>query len=130
MVKELNIKETDTVLDFCTGTGSFLLEAGKYSKHLIGCECNEERFTLTKCNFILNGSDYKQLYHNSCFNQEFPKVNKSIINPPFSCDIPDEDIEENITNWKSYNEEQKFLLYQVQCLKEGGLGACTVQNTL
>ena len=40
------------------------------------------------------------------------------------------DVEENITNWKSYNEEQKFLLYQVQCLKEGGLGACTVQNTL
>ena len=129
MVKELDIKETDTVLDFCTGTGSFLLEAGKYSKHLIGCECNEERFTLTKCNFILNGYDYKQLYHNSCFNQKFPKVDKSIINPPFSCDIPDEDVEENITNWKSYNEEQKFLLYQVQCLKEGGLGACIIPRS-
>ena len=129
MVKELNIKDTDTVLDFCTGTGSFLLEAGKYTKHLIGCECNEERFTLTKCNFILNGYDYKRLYHNSCFNQEFPKVDKSIINPPFSCDIPDEDIKENITNWKSYNEEQKFLLYQVQCLKEGGLGACIIPRS-
>ncbi len=126
MVKELNIQESDNILDFCTGTGSFLLEAGKYTKKLIGCECNEERFTLTKCNFILNNYDYKQLYYNSCFNQIFPKVEKSIINPPFSCNIPDEDVEENITNWKSYNNEQKFLLYQVQNLKINGIGAAII----
>ena len=95
MVKELNIKETDTVLDFCTGTGSFLLEAGKYSKHLIGCECNNERYTLSKCNFILNKYPYNNLFYNNCFNQEFPKVDKSIINPPFSCNSPDENVKEN-----------------------------------
>ena len=126
MVKELDINETDTILDFCTGTGSFLLEAGKYSKHLIGCEYNEERYTLSRCNFILNDLEYKNIYHNNCFNQEFPKVDKSIINPPFSCKTLAENISENITNWKSYNEEQKFLLYQVQCLKIGGLGACII----
>jgi len=126
MVKELDIKPTDTVLDFCTGTGSFLLEAGKYSKHLIGCECNEERYTLSKSNFILNDFEYHNIYHNSCFNQEFPKVDKSIINPPFSCNNSDENVEENTTNWKSNTKEQKFLLYQVQCLKENGIGAAII----
>jgi len=126
MIKELEIKRDDVVLDFCTGTGSFLLEAGKYTKNLIGCECNCERYTLSKCNFILNDLDFSKLYYNSCFNQNFPKVDKSIINPPFNCNINDEDIEENITNWKNYNKEQRFLLYQIQCLKINGLGACII----
>ena len=122
MIKELNIKKNDVVLDFCTGTGSFLLEASKYSKNLIGCEYNEERYALSKCNFILNDLEYSNLYYNSCFNQKFIKVDKSIINPPFSCNCQDEEVNENITNWKNYNEEQRFLLYQIQCLKENGLG--------
>ena len=122
MIKELNIKKNDVVLDFCTGTGSFLLEASKYSKKLIGCEYNEERYALSKCNFILNDLEYSNLYYNSCFNQKFIKVDKSIINPPFSCNCQDEEVNENITNWKNYNEEQRFLLYQIQCLKENGLG--------
>jgi len=129
MTKELNIKKDDIILDFCLGTGSFLLEASKYSKNLIGCECNNERYVLSKCNFILNDLDYSNLYYNSCFNQNFPKVDKSIINPPFSCNCPDENVEENTTNWKSYKEEQKFLLYQIQCLKENGLGACIIPRS-
>ncbi len=126
MIKELDIKENDYVLDFCTGTGSFLLEAGKYTTNLIGCECNNERYALCKCNFILNDYAYNNLFYNNCFNQKFSKVDKSIINPPFSCNSPDEDVEENITNWKSYKKEQKFLLYQVQCLKENGIGAAII----
>ena len=129
MIKELDIKKDEIVLDFCTGTGSFLLEASKYSKNLIGCEYNEERYALCKCNFILNNLSYNNLYYNSCFNQTFQKVDKSIINPPFSCNSIDEEVEENITNWKSYNEEQKFLLYQIQCLKENGLGACIIPRS-
>ena len=129
MIKELNINKDDIVLDFCTGTGSFLLEAGKKSKNLIGCEYNEERYALCKCNFILNDLDYTQLYYNNCFNQLFIKVNKSIINPPFKCNSPDEEVEENITNWKKYNFEQKFLLYQVQNLKIGGIGACIIPRS-
>ena len=126
MVKELNINKDDIILDFCTGTGSFLLESSKYSKNLIGCEYNEERYALCKCNFILNDLDYNNLYYNSCFNQVFPKCDKSIINPPFSCKCLDEDVEENETNWKNYKKEQRFLLYQVQCLKIGGIGACII----
>ena len=129
MVKELNIKKGESVLDFCTGTGSFLLEAGKYTDNLIGCECNNERYTLSKCNFILNKFNYNNLYYSSCFNQEFPKVDKSIINPPFSCKVKDENVKEDITNWKKYNYEQKFLLYQVQCLKENGIGAAIIPRS-
>ena len=130
MVDNLNIKETDTLLDFCTGTGSFLLEGSKYTSHLIGCEYNEERYALAKCNFILNDLDYSKLYYNSCFSINFDKVDKSIINPPFSTNSSDLNlIENNETNWKLYNNEQKFLLYQVQCLKIGGLGACIIPRS-
>ena len=68
MVSLLNIKQTDKVLDFCTGTGSFLLEAGKYSKHLYGCENDMDRYTLAKYSFILNDLDYTNLQYKSCFN--------------------------------------------------------------
>lgn len=129
MVNELDIKETDEVLDFCTGTGSFLLESSKYSKKLIGCEYDEERYALCKCNFILNDLDYSYLYFNSCFNQLFPKVDKSIINPPFSSNCIDEDVKENTTNWKLYKEAQRFLLYQIQNLKIGGMGACIIPRS-
>ena len=85
MIKELDIKSDESVLDFCTGTGSFLIKASHYTKHLIGCENNDERYSLAKCNFILNDLDYSKLYYNSCFNQIFEKYDKIIINPPFSC---------------------------------------------
>ena len=129
MVSELNILNFDTVCDFCTGTGSFLIKASKYSKHLIGCENNDERYSLAKCNFILNDLDYTHLYYNSCFNQEFDKYDKVIINPPFSCPNPDSLIELNETNWKNFKREQKFILYQVQLLKENGIGCCIIPSS-
>ena len=129
MIDNLDIKQDDSVLDFCTGTGSFLLEASKHTNHLIGCENNEERYALLKCNFILNNLDYSKLYYNSCFSINFDKVDKSIINPPFSTNSSDLNLVENETKWQNYNNEQKFLLYQVQCLKIGGLGACIIPRS-
>ena len=126
MIKELNINPKDTICDFCTGTGSFLIKASQFSKHLIGCENNDERYSLAKCNFILNDLDYSHLYYNSCFNQEFEKYDKVIINPPFSCPNPDSLIELNETNWKDFKKEQKFVLYQIQLLKENGIGCCII----
>jgi len=129
MIKELNLKETDILLDFCTGTGSFLIEGSKYTKYLVGCENNDERYSLAKCNFILNDLDYSHLYYNSCFNQQFDKVDKVIINPPFSCSCPDATISLDETNWKLFKAEQKFVLYQVQCLKENGIGCCIIPRS-
>ena len=130
MISELQIKEDHSVLDFCTGTGSFLLESSKFTKNLIGCENNEERYALCKCNFILNGLDYSKLYFNSCFAQKFDKYDRSIINPPFSTNSSDVNlVENNETHWKEFNKEQKFLLYQVQHLKIGGIGACIIPRS-
>ena len=129
MINELHINHDNLLLDFCTGTGSFLLEGSKYTSHLIGCEYNEERYALAKCNFILNDLDYSKLYYNSCFSINFDKVDCSIINPPFSTNSSDLNLVENETKWQNYNNEQKFLLYQVQCLKIGGLGACIIPRS-
>ena len=38
-------------------------------------------------------------------------------------------VDKNITNWKSYTNEQRFLLYQVQSLKIGGIGACIIPRS-
>ena len=127
MIELLNIQENDSICDFCTGTGSFLIKSK--AKKLIGCENNEERYSLAKCNFILNNLDYSHLYYNSCFNQNFDKYDKVIINPPFSCNCPDSLVEIDETNWKKYNGEQKFILYQVQLLKENGIGAVIIPRS-
>lgn len=41
MVEQLELSPTDKVLDFCTGTGSFLIEVGKHTRYLYGCENND-----------------------------------------------------------------------------------------
>ncbi len=126
MVKELDIKPADYVLDTCTGTGSFLVKSSQYTDHLVGCENNEERYALAKCNFILHDMDYKHLYHESCFNVEFPVCDKLIINPPFGCDCIDEKSSRNDTSWKSFKREQKFVLHAIQFIREGGMGAVII----
>ena len=59
------------ILDFCTGTGSFLIKSSKFTKRLYGCENGDERYSLCKCNFILNDLDYNNLKYNSCFNEHY-----------------------------------------------------------
>jgi len=131
MVKELNLNENDKVLDFCTGTGSFLIECGKYTNNLYGCENNEERYSLCKCNFILNDLNYNHLKYNSCFNINYKSncFNKIIINPPFSCKCLDENNKNNNYNWKSFDEEQKFIMYMIELLKINGLGCCIIPRS-
>ena len=68
-------KELDNVnpklIDFCTGTGSFLIKGSKFTKALYGCECGDERYSLAKCNFILHDLNYDNLKYNSCFNEPY-----------------------------------------------------------
>lgn len=124
MIKELNISPNDKVLDFCTGTGSFLMEASKYTKYLYGCENNVERYSLAKCNFILKDLDYTNLHYNSCFNEQYlsNEFDKVVINPPFSCNNTDEINNCNYLNWKDFKEEQKFVIYGIELLKLNGIG--------
>ena len=119
------------VIDFCTGTGSFLIKSSKYTKLLYGCECGDERYSLAKCNFILNDLDYANLKYNSCFNESYSPdyFDISIINPPFNNKCKDELNPNNITNWKSLTKEQRFIMYQVMLLKVNGIGCCIVPRS-
>ena len=123
-----NDKDNIRMIDFCTGTGSFLIKGSNYTKALYGCECGDERYSLAKCNFILNDLDYSNLKYNSCFNESYESnsFDISIINPPFSNKCKDELNPNNNTNWKSYTKEQRFIMYQVEILKENGIGCCIV----
>ena len=129
MVKSLNIKKGESVADFCTGTGSFLVEASKYTDNLIGCENGEERYALAKCNFILKDLSIEHLYFNNCFNQQFEFYDHIILNPPFSCNSSDNGEIEDIYGWRKLKNEQKFVIYQLQYLKDGGIGCCIIPRS-
>ncbi len=119
------------VIDFCTGTGSFLIKCSKFTNSLYGCECGDERYSLCKCNFILNDLDVKNLSYGSCFNINYQSdyFDISIINPPFNNKCKDELNTNNKTNWKSLSKEQRFIMYQVELLKENGIGCCIVPRS-
>ena len=116
------------LIDFCTGTGSFLIKGSKFTNSLYGCEIGDERYPLAKCNFILHDLGCNNLRYNSCFNEKYESnyFDVSIINPPFSNKCKDELNPNNNTNWKSYTKEQRFIMYQVELLKENGIGCCIV----
>ena len=124
-------KDNIKVIDFCMGTGSFLIKSSNYTKLLYGCENGDERYSLAKCNFILNDLDYNNLKYDSCFNVKYNNnyFDISIINPPFSNRCQDELNPNNTTNWKSYTKEQRFIMYQLELLKVGGIGCCIVPRS-
>ena len=117
-----------SLIDFCTGTGSFLIKGSKFTSELYGCECGDERYSLAKCNFILHNLNYNNLRYNSCFNEPYNSNSFDIcvINPPFSNKCTDEMNPNNKTNWKVLTKEQRFIMYQVELLKENGIGCCIV----
>ena len=118
MIKELDIKDNESLMDCCTGTGSFLLKAHRLYKNLklIGCENEYIKYSLVKINFILNNIDYSELYYNDCFKQTFSMSDHIILNPPFSTN-------QKVKDKKTiHNSERKFCLYQLNFLKEGGTG--------
>ena len=117
-----------SLIDFCTGTGSFLIKGSKFTNSLYGCEIGDERYSLAKCNFILNNLNCSNLKYNSCFIEKYESnyFDVYIINPPFNNKCQDELNPNNKTNWKSYTKEQRFIMYQVELLKENGIGCCIV----
>ena len=122
MVRELDIKKGESIADFCTGTGSFLIEASKYTDKLIGCEDKEDLYTIAKSNFILHDLNTDKLYYNNCFNQKFEMYDHIILNPPFSLNCGDNEEIKDIYGWRDFKEERKFIIYQLQHLKNGGTG--------
>ena len=122
MVRELKIKKGESVMDCCTGTGSFLIEASKYTDNLIGCEIKEDLYSIAKSNFILHDLKTDKLFFNNCFNQKFDMYDHIILNPPFSINCNDNGEIKDKYGWRILNEERKFIIYQLQFLKENGTG--------
>ena len=122
MVKELDIKKGESIMDCCTGTGSFLIEASKYTDNIIGCEIKEDLYTIAKSNFILHDLKTNKLFFNNCFNQSFDKYDHIILNPPYNLECDDNGEIKDIYGWRDFNIEQKFIIYQLQYLKENGTG--------
>ena len=125
MVKELNIKDNESLMDCCTGTGSFLLKAHKLYNNLklVGCENEYVKYAMVKINFILNNIDYSNLFYNDCFKQSFSAYDHIILNPPFSTNQISKDKKTN------HNSERKFCLYQLKFLKEGGTGCWIIPRS-
>ena len=128
---QFNNNKDIKLIDFCTGTGSFLIKGSKYTNLLYGCECGDERYSLAKCNFILNNLDYSNLKYESCFNVNYHSnyFDISIINPPFSNRCQDEFNNNDTIGWRNYDQEQKFIMYQVELLRENGIGCCIVPRS-
>ena len=45
---QFNKEPNPKVIDFCTGTGSFLIKCSKFTNSLYGCDCGDERYSLCK----------------------------------------------------------------------------------
>ena len=129
MVRELNIKKGESVADFCTGTGSFLIEASKYTDNLIGCEKKEDLYSVVKSNFILHDLKTDKLIFNNCFNQTFDLYDHIVLNPPFGIQCEDDKKIKDIYNWRRFDTEQKFIIYQLQHLKENGTGCFIIPRS-
>ena len=129
MIKELNIKKGESVADFCTGTGSFLIEASNYTDDLIGCEKKEDLYTIAKSNFILHDLKTDKLFFNNCFNQKFEIYDHIILNPPFNIQCKDNKENNDIYGWRRFDTEQKFIIYQLQHLKENGTGCFIIPRS-
>ena len=84
---------------------------------------------MAKCNFILKDLSIEHLYFNNCFNQQFESYDHIILNPPFSCNSSDNGEIEDIYGWRKLKNEQKFVIYQLQYLKNGGIGCCIIPRS-
>ncbi|RKI64561.1 SAM-dependent DNA methyltransferase [Corallococcus sp. AB049A] len=132
-----NVTPKSKVLDFCCGTGGFLVSSmnammrqavtdaqRKRIKEecLIGVEQQPNMYALAASNMILRGDGKANLYQGSCFDPAIVKAIKGhgcdvgMINPPYS--QSDEDLHELV-----------FVRDMLNCLKKGGTGIAIVPIT-
>lgn len=111
MLRLARIGRGDAVLDTCTGTGGFLLDAARLGGecHLMGFEVDQTMFALAYANSVLSGCDCK-VYRCDSMSQEVDglslafRANKAVINPPY----------EN-------NGSMRFALRTLELMEPGGI---------
>ena len=80
----LNIKENETLLDPCIGTGKMALVIGESSKQITGQEINRLSYEITKINMLIANKDNSQIFMgDSLLESKFEKADVVISNNPF-----------------------------------------------
>ncbi|MBO7747927.1 N-6 DNA methylase [Paenibacillus sp. MWE-103] len=129
-----NLKKDSKVLDFCCGTGGFLVtsmnammklaitdaDKRKIKEHgLVGVEQQPNMYALAASNMILRGDGKANLHQGSCFDPAITKELKKhkcdvgMINPPYS--QSDQDLHELV-----------FVRDMLNCLVKGGVGIAII----
>lgn len=119
MCKLINIIDSDTVIDICTGTGSFLIEAHKYNpKMIIGVEYQNKLYSMLKCNSVIRNITNCHYINGDCLNEKNNiighKITKALLNPPYG--------KKSVSEWE-------FVLKSVNYLENGGELACIIPNS-
>ena len=128
MIKELNIKENDNILNIYSVSGNELKECYKYNKNknnLYGLSNNKFKYLLSKINLILNDIDNNNnLKYNNYVYEEYNinEFDKILLFPPYGV---------NSKTQKLYNclNEQNYILYSIDLLKKGGICSCIVPKS-
>jgi type I restriction enzyme M protein len=80
----LNLKENETLLDPCIGTGKLALEVGENAKQIIGQEINDLTYEITKINMLIANEDISKIFRgDSLFENNFEKADVVVSNSPF-----------------------------------------------
>lgn len=80
----LNVKETETLLDPCIGTGKLALEVGENAKQITGQEINNLAYEITKINMLISSKDNTQIFiGDSLLENKFKEADIVISNNPF-----------------------------------------------
>lgn len=136
MIKSLKITENDDFLDFCCGSGNFPIAASKYNpKTITGIEISKLTSTLAKLLLQTKNQNYKIICDNAFDNAYISTklFDKIAINPPYNCVLDDKG---KIACFTKSDIPEKFIVYGIDKLKEGGLltavvpGSCFKNNKL
>lgn len=149
MIKIINPKKGELILDPACGSGGFLLHAAKYignSKNIFGIDFDSQLLKIAKAMCLISGyMDIRIISANSLSDLNFlkPSVKKQfennkfdivMTNPPFGGEVRDREVLKNYelakdNNDKIRNYTERHILFIeriIQFLKPGGRAAIVV----
>ena len=131
-----NVNKNSVVYDNCTGTAGFLISAMKKmivdakddktairkikKSQLLGVEFQSKIFALAISNMYIHQDGKTSILQGSCFDAKIMAIAKEkkptvgMLNPPYKA------------NKKKDTEELEFVLNNLECLSDGGIGVAIV----
>lgn len=147
MSKVTGVNRNSRVLDYCCGSGSFLVKAMTHEfkdidndpylsnkerdelkdrvkkEHIYGIEFENKAFGLSVTNMLIHGDGNSNVMQDSCFNQKLwiqkiARPNVILLNPPYNCQRISMDAKYSNT-WKaSQKEDPSKGLYFVKWISD------------